>query len=85
MALYKAFVDFMGRLVERSIYVSTVIAEALTEKGARLCKCSGFEAISTNQFGSSIYLLSNVKDNFRPLRHSAKDLKAQYKKENITQ
>lgn len=78
ITLYKAFVDFMGLLVERSIYVRTVIAEALTEKGARLCKRSGFEVMSTNQFGSSIYHLSNVQDNFRPLKHSAKDLKARY-------
>lgn len=60
-SLYRGFTDFMESLTEQNITITRVIAEALTEKGTRLCRLSGLEVVATNQLDSSIYYMEKVK------------------------
>lgn len=78
--LYDAIMQqFMG-LLSRGVFIERVISEGVSEKGARVCRLSGFKMHRINKFGNAVYELEDVFEKFRPLSSSAEQLKELYKK-----
>ena len=76
--LYNAFMKELLHLSERNIYITEVIADGVTARGARMCRLSGLEPVITTNHGSEIYVLPIVPYKFQALSYEGEKLKDVY-------
>ena len=76
--LYNAFIKHLIHLTERGIFITKLLADGVTDKGARMCRLSGLDKVLETSYGSSIYVLPVIPEKFRPLSYEGEKLKEIY-------
>ena len=83
--IYTSFIDFLLNLAtEREIFISDIIADGVTLKGANLCESIGMKKLKSTNHKSNIYIASLIPPEFSTLKlnnRAGKKLIAYY--ENI--
>lgn len=64
--LYDAFVVHLLKLYEREIYFSSIVADAVTNVGEKMCKYIGLTHTTDSNHGSKIYEGSLIPPTIRP-------------------
>lgn len=77
-ALYNAFIMHLIHLTERGIYITKLLADGVTAKGARMCRLSGLDKLLDTSYGSEIYLLPVIPEKFRALSYQGEKLREIY-------
>lgn len=61
ITIYRAFIDLLISLVsERGIYISRIIADAVTSDGVMLCERAGMQKVTTSTHNSSVYVATLI-------------------------
>lgn len=67
--IYTNFIDFLLELAEeREIYISNIIADGVTPKGANLCKSIGMTKITNSIHGSEIFEATLIPPTYTTLK-----------------
>ncbi len=67
--IYTGFIDFLSTLAaERDIYISDIIADGVTLKGANLCESIGMKKVTTSIHNSKIYEASLIPPAYTTLK-----------------
>lgn len=78
--LYNAFMSSLIHLSERGIYITSVIADGVSSRGARLCRLCGLKPVLDTNHGSTIYCLSLMPDKFKAISYEGEKLKEIYER-----
>lgn len=77
--LYDFCIKELLELTKKNIYFDMVVAEGATQKGARMCRLSGMEPVTTTKSGNTVYGLYQPNQYFKPLSGIATQLQEIYK------
>ena len=73
-ALFDAFIDKLLRLARQDVFVTEIIADAVTPDGVKLCEFAGMKRCNDSNHGSSIYKVSLIPPSLRVTTSAGKSL-----------
>jgi len=76
--LSNAFIDMLLKFADDGIYISEMVADAITEKGERLCTHLDMKVINTSTHGSKIYRTTLLPPSLRIMNENAVRLEKFY-------
>lgn len=78
--LYEAYFDKLLNLARNDVFVSEIIADAVTKDGEKLCNFIGMKKINDTQHGSAIFKTTLLPPSIRVTTKKAKHLAILYQK-----
>ena len=78
--LYEAYFDKLLNLARNDVYVSEIIADAVTKDGEKLCNFIGMKKINDTTHGSLIYKTTLLPPSIRVTTRKAKNIALLYQK-----
>lgn len=76
--LYDAFIDKLLELAQREIFVTEILADAVTDEGGRLCRYAGMREIGNSSHDSKIFKVTLLPPALRVTSLKAKKLTVFY-------
>lgn len=77
-ALYDAFIETLIKFTHQDIFISEIMADAVTEEGVRLCKYAGMKKVIDSNHKSTIYKVSLLPPSLRVTTKAGKNLTGFY-------
>ncbi|TXK82584.1 hypothetical protein [Paenibacillus sp. N3.4] len=78
--LYEAFFNRLLHLAQQDVYISEIVADAVTEEGKKLCEFLGMKQVKVSNHDSSIYKVSLLPPSIRVTTDKAKIFQTLYQK-----
>ena len=77
--LYNSFIDFLLNLTKKEIFIKETVADAVTERGVKLCEHIGMKKIAKSNHNSGIYTANFIPPNISLKNLKGKELISYYK------